>query len=87
MNDNLNDRVRTILIEEYNIEIGALDIFPGTNPDATPEDVAKEIIKAMESIAAGDCEEFDFSDEDKAEYKSFFLHGDMLPLQTEIGTV
>lgn len=32
-------------------------IFPGTNPNATPEQVAKEINRALDQIEAGDFEE------------------------------
>jgi hypothetical protein len=34
-----------------------INVFPGTNPNATPEEVAKEINKALDRIEAGDFEE------------------------------
>ena len=36
-------------------------VFPGTNPDTTPEEVAEEINKALAQIEAGEAEEVLFT--------------------------
>jgi hypothetical protein len=40
-----------------------INVFPGTNPNATREQVDKEIARAIQSIRDGDYEEVDLDQE------------------------
>lgn len=59
MSTEKNLEIKRILHEKYGIELSKLDVFPGTNPDATVEQIADEIAKVF--LAEED--EFYFDDD------------------------
>jgi len=44
---------------------GRINIFPGTNPNATEEEIAGEVLKALKQFADGTAEEIDLDELDR----------------------
>ncbi len=52
------------LFDESGLNAADIKLFPGSNRDATPEEMAEQIVRVIAQIEAGDFEEVDFDDED-----------------------
>jgi len=52
------------LFDESALNAADIKLFPGTNRDATSEDMAEQINKAIAQIEAGDFEVVDLDDDD-----------------------
>jgi hypothetical protein len=55
------DLAKHILFDKDGLDAANLKLFPGTSRDATPEQMAEQINKAIAQIEAGDYEEVDLS--------------------------
>ncbi len=40
----------------FDMDVNIISIFPGSNRDATAEQIAEQINRSLSQIAAGDCE-------------------------------
>jgi hypothetical protein len=45
------------LFDEGGLDVGNIKLFPGSNRDVTPEDMAKEINKVIDQMLVGDFED------------------------------
>ena len=52
-----------VLFDKDGLDTADVKLFPGTNRDSTPEQMAEEVNKSIAQIEAGDYDEVDLSDD------------------------
>lgn len=61
MSDQLK-MAKTRLFSEDGLNVSNIKLFPGTNRDTSPEEMAEEINRALSQLEAGETEEVLFAD-------------------------
>lgn len=60
MATNLN-KAQDLLFGKDGLAVSNFKLFPGSNRDATPEDIAGEITRVLANVFAGDVHEMDLA--------------------------